>query len=775
MSRRRLLVPALLLFAVTLPAAADVDYGELRIRVTDPSGAALRTKIELICSASGYDRTFATTDAGTLLVTRLPFGVYRVEVNNQPFAPFTAEVPVHSAVPVDEAVHLELAAVVTKVDVRTADPVVDPAAVSSTERIGTREINDRTAFLPGRSVQDLIVSQPGWLFEGNAVLHPRGSEYQTQFVIDGIPFTDNRSPSFGPEVEADDIESISVATAGYSAEYGRKMGGVIELNTRRPDDPGLHGQLVLAGGSYQTASGFGDVQLVSGKNAFGGSAAGSITDHYLNPVVPENYTNHGTTGDFSGRYARDLTGSDRLTLSLRHETARFDVPNERLQQQAGQLQTRDNVETVGTGSYRHIFSAESLLSLSGMVRDTANDLASNTYPTPIAAFVNDGFREGYFKAAYTLHHGRHEFKLGAETDNTFLRENFSYNITNPDFFDDGTPLSFQFSARRPDLEQSAWVEDTVRLGNWSLRAGLRWDHYQLLLNQNALSPRISLARYFPVSGTVVHISYDRIFQTPSSPNILLSSSSEVQALSPDFLRLPVRPSRGNYYEAGFSQPLWKRARLDANLYRRSIRDLADDDQLLNTGVSYPISFNKALIYGADGKLSLIRTNRFSGYLSYSYMVGAVWFPVTGGLFLGDDAASAAIQTTGHFPNTQDQRNTVATRLQYSATHRLWFAAGAMYGSGLPFDYTGDQDTALAQYGPAVLSHINFDRGRIRPQLSLNSSLGLDLLNNNERTLSLQVTADNLADRLNVIDFGGLFSGNAIGPGRAIYARLRARF
>ncbi len=47
-------------------------------------------------------------------------------------------------------------------------------------------------------MQDLVNSQPGWLYEGNAVLHPRGSEYQTQFVVDGIPLTDNRSPGFGP-------------------------------------------------------------------------------------------------------------------------------------------------------------------------------------------------------------------------------------------------------------------------------------------------------------------------------------------------------------------------------------------------------------------------------------------------------------------------------------------------------------------------------------------------------------------------------------------------
>src|SRR6202012_2528528 len=146
--------------------------------------------------------------------------------------------------------------------------------------------------------------------EGNAVLHPRGSEYQTQFVIDGIPLTDNRSPSFGPEIEADDLDGLSIYTAGYPAEYGRKMGGVVELDTRRQTDSGLHGQLVLSGGSYDSASGFGRIQDVWGRNTLSATASGSMTDHYLNPVVPENYTNTGTIGDFSARYERDLIDRD---------------------------------------------------------------------------------------------------------------------------------------------------------------------------------------------------------------------------------------------------------------------------------------------------------------------------------------------------------------------------------------------------------------------------------------------------------------------------------
>src|SRR5206468_4898327 len=125
-------------------------------------------------------------------------------------------------------------------------------------------------------------------------------------------------------------------------------------------------------------------------------------------------------------------------------------------------------------------SPESLISASGMVRDNSNDLASNTHPTPIAVFSNNHFRDVYFKTGYTLHRGRHEVKVGAESDNVFLHENFRYSITNPDFFDDDTLPSFKFADHRPDLEQSAWAEDTVRFGNWTARAGLRWDHYQVV-------------------------------------------------------------------------------------------------------------------------------------------------------------------------------------------------------------------------------------------------------------------------------------------------------
>jgi len=766
----------LLLLLVVRPLMAQVRTGELRLRVTDSAGLGLKASVTVSSGASQYRNVFDTSAAGEVDVKALPYGIYLVSAEKTGFAVNSGTVEVRSSSPTTRTIMLAVASVATSVDVSGSAPLIDPYRPSSVMEIGSAQIRDRVGSLPGRSVQDLVNSQPGWLYEGNAVLHPRGSEYQTQFVVDGIPLTDNRSPSFGPEIEADDVESASVYTAGIPAEYGRKMGGVVELNTRREAADGLHGVAAISGGSYDTASGYVQMQDAWGKNALGASASGSMSAHYLNPVVQDNFTNRGTTGDFSVNFERDLTTSDRLSLSVRHELSRFEIPDELVQEQAGQLQTGDTFETMGTVRYQHVFSPDSLGTLAGMVRDNANDLYSNENSTPIIATQHNDFREGYFKAAYSLHYGRQEFKAGVEADTIFLHENFRYSITDPTQFDPGTPTSpVPFLATDADLEPSAFVEDLIRLGKWTVSAGLRWDHYQLLVNESAFSPRVSVGRYMPSLNMVLHASLDRVFQTPSFENILITSSHWINQIDPSVVHLPVQPSKGTYYEGGMTEGFKGRMSVDVNVYRRDVRNYADDDQLLNTGVSYPIAFDKAVIYGGEGKLTLVRLGKLSGYASYSYMLGNAWYPVTGGLFLGDDAVAALSQTTGHFPDSQDQRNTLRTRFRYQLASRLWFAAGATYGAGLPFAYEGDEPTALAEYGPEVISRINFARGRILPSLAANASLGADVYRHDRAAVRFQADGDNLNGRLNVIDFGGLFSGNAIAPGRSFALRLNTSF
>jgi hypothetical protein len=797
---KKTLMIAVLLWA--LPMFAQSTTGELRLTVTDPAGLGLKSAVELVSQGNEYHHIFTTDDQGNLDAKRLPYGIYQIQIHLEGFAPVSESVEIRSALPLDRTIRLKLASVSESVKVTESATLIDPYRAGSVNQMGSETIENRLTALPGRSMQDLVNSEPGWLYEGNAVLHPRGSEYQTQFVVDGIPLTDNRSPSFGPELEADDVESLKIYTAGIPAEFGRKMGGVVEVNTFKATQPGLHGQLTLSGGSFDTGGINTQDQYSWKANTLGVSASGNMTSHYLNPVVPENYTNTGTTGSFALSYERDLTQKDRLTLIVRHALSRYEVPNELVQENGallpnadntasvsvtgGQLQTGDNFETMGSVSYQHIFSSDAIGWLRGMVRDNSNDLSSNPLSWPLIAFQHNDFKEGYFNGSVSVHDGRHEWKAGVESDAIFLNENFNYvmphcaSASDPQcpitlgIFDVGTPTTFAFTGSRPDLEQSAYVQDAIRLGNWTVNAGLRWDHYQLLLNQNAVSPRVAVSRYFPSAGVNLHVSYDRVFQTPSFENILLSSSTAVLSLDPQVLRLPVQPSHGNYYEVGLTKAFFEKLRLDANIFRRDVNNYADDDQVLSTAISFPIAFRKAILYGAEAKLEVLHWWRFSGFASYSYIVGNAWYPVTGGLLLGDDVASALSQP-GHFPDSQDQRNTVRARIRYQIASRLWIAVGSEYNSGLPFQPDLTPQQYAQEYGQVVINHLNFNRDRVSPYLTENASVGADLYKKEKRSVRLQADCQNLSNKLEVIDFGGLFSGNAIGPQRSYSLRLVTNF
>jgi len=273
---------------------------------------------------------------------------------------------------------------------------------------------------------------------------------------------------------------------------------------------------------------------------------------------------------------------------------------------------------------------------------------------------------------------------------------------------------------------------------------------------------------------LLHASYDRVFQTPAMENLLLASSAQLNAIDPVVLRLPVRPARANYYEVGATKSVLGKLRIEANIFRRDFHNYPDDDTLLDTGVSFPIAFSHARIFGEELRLEVPQWWRFSGYLSYSNQSGIGSGPITGGLFLGSDAAGA-LTDSSQFAVSQDQRNTARARIRFQAEKRVWLAMNSEYGSGLPADATQDQAFLLAQYGSAILNRVNFDRGRTRPIFSLDLAAGAQLYRKELRSVSAQFQFSNVTDRVNVINFASLFSGTAVSVPRSISGGLKLTF
>jgi len=748
----------------------QVEMGEIRLSVTDATGLALPSSGTLISEATHTRRAFDTDSAGLATFHNLPFGVYRLTMQRPGFATFSSLVEVRSAVPREVHATLGVEALPTELTVTDSATLLDTHRTGVTSQIGEQQIREQQSTNPARGLLDLINMQPGWFFESGAVLHPRGSEYQTLFVVDGVPMDENRSPGFAPDLETGEVSEMSVLTGNFPAEYGRKLGGVIEVVTARDTRRGLHGSAELGGGSFDTVSGLVSTAYGWKRSNLTITADADRTDRYLDPPVLANYTNAGTSGALTGVYDWDISNADRIHASVHRRQTNFEVPNENLQQAAHQRQDRDGREDAGQVAWTHVFSASTLLTLRASVEDLSANLWSNTLATPIIASQQRGFRRGYVNATVSARKGRHDIKYGADAYYAPVSEALQYRITDGAFFDADTPRRFSFADSRLDREQAAFVQDNIRLGRLTVSAGLRWDRYSLAVNDSAFSPRLGVAYSVPGAGLVLRLSYDRVFITPAMENLLLASSPAVASLNDNVLRIPVRPSHGNYIETGFSKTLAGKMRLDASYYRRTFDNFADDDVLLNTGISFPIAFRSAEIRGVDVKLELPRWRRLSGFLSYSNLIGVAQLPVAGGFFLGDDISG--VLSGGAFPISQDQRNTARANLRVQASKRVWLSVTGEYGSGLPVEA---ENFDAAQFDPAILRQVNFAAGRVRPNFSLNAGAGVDLVKREHRAVRLSVGGENLTGRLNLINFAGLFSGTGIAPPRSVTARLQFAF
>lgn len=761
----------LLAALLALGQFAQANTGELRVTVTDTTGAALPGPVEVASPANEFRQQIDTDSSGVAVVRRLPFGSYRVAVSRTGFADVSQIVEVRSALPTEFHVMMNLSAVQTETTISAEAPLIDPHQPASVYRIGADTLQQRTTALPGRALPDLVNTQPGWLLEANGILHPRGSEYQTQYVVDGLPMTDNRSPVFAPEPGADDVHAMTIMTGGYPAEYGRKLGGVIEVVTAASARRGFGSSLSASVGSFDTASGDAIVEHGGEKSTISVTAAAAMTDRYLDPPVEENFTNHGSTASASMRFERDLSSSNRFGIILRHGSSQFLVPNEHVQQEAGQRQDRNSLENAAQFSIQRIFSSSIVGDVRGMVRDVSANLWSNPQSTPIIASQDRGFREFYLNGSVAGHRGAHEWKAGGDMSAGTVREDFAYTITNEDDFDSDVPIDFDFSDRRHNREQSLFVQDQIRRGPWTVNAGLRWDHYRLIVEDNAFSPRLAVAWSSPAKDLVLRASYDRAFQTPAIENLLLASTDEFERLGVETARLPVPTSHGNFFEAGLSKAVGGRARIDVTGFNRRMTDVADDDLLLNTGVSFPIAFQRANIYGAEAKLEFRQWKKLAGFAGYSYLHGVGELPVTGGLFLGEDIAQ--LDSSEKFPLTQDQRHTIRGRATYQFSPSAWIAVAGSYGSGLPFeDFDGTPEDAAGQFGQNVVDRVNFEKGRVRPNASLDIATGVTLNKSAKSALRLQAEVRNLTNRFDVINFAGLFSGTALAAPRSFSVRLR---
>src|SRR5207253_2146116 len=255
------------------------------------------------------------------------------------------------------------------------------------------------------------------------------SEYDVQYVVNGVPLFDNRSPAFGQSSNIEEFQSLNVRTGGYPAEFGLKLGGVIETATDEDAHPGLHGMASLQDGSFDSRAAFLSVRYGHRATSLALNGNAMMTDRYLDAPVQQNYTNRGAARGLSVILDREWSSLDRTRVYVSHSKTAFMVPNEVLQQLAGQRQDRTGEETIGHASHTHTFSPRVLGQFRAMARDTNARLWANPLSTPIRPAQDRGFREAYLAGSVSAHYGQHELKGGLEGWFSSTREDLSFHVT----------------------------------------------------------------------------------------------------------------------------------------------------------------------------------------------------------------------------------------------------------------------------------------------------------------------------------------------------------
>src|ERR1700732_3723882 len=248
----KILVPLVVIaFGLSLEWYAQVPGATLSGTTSDSSGSVIPgAQISIKNTATGITKDVLTDSDGYYTAPNLPPGTYEVKVTAKGFN--TAVSAVTLAVGAQQQLNIPMKVGETSqtVEVTGAAPQIELTSSTLSGQVESRTVLDLP--LNGRDWTSLATLQPGvnlietQIAYGDSGRGNRGFGAEltiscqrtttNNYRLDGISVNDyaNSGPGnvLGAALGVDAIEEFSVLTGGFSAEYGKPAGGVINAITK---------------------------------------------------------------------------------------------------------------------------------------------------------------------------------------------------------------------------------------------------------------------------------------------------------------------------------------------------------------------------------------------------------------------------------------------------------------------------------------------------------------------------------------------------------------
>jgi hypothetical protein len=786
-SQLRRVCRAIVLVAVTAigiaqPAAAQ-NVGTVVGTVKDPQGLTVPgATVTLTSRVSQTKQEAVADDVGRFSFGNVPFGTYLLSASLAGFSQVDQVIDVRSTVTLTRDVQLGVATVSETVNV-SADSLLEASSVGSHVSLGASLIDQLPSATPSKQLSSVLLSAPGFIPSQNGRIHVRGSHGQIQYVLDGVSLTDEFSEAFANPLDPQYVKSAAVMTGGIPAEYGNKLAAVVDITSRSGLDmpKRVFGTAAFNAGRFGALDGGLTVGgRLSSKVGYFLSGGASRTDRYLDPPTIDNFHNSGHGSRFTGKLEFRPSDADFVRVVASASASTFDVPNRPVSQALGvngRQQLSDDSQTV---TWLRQIGPSATLDLIGYRRAARAELGLSS-GVPLAATQDRTLDHQGGSAALSYSSGAHRFKAGFQAERNPVSEVFSVRATSTDIdaaallFDPrqgGRP--FDFIGRQVGSNIGAYVQDLVSpTAELHISAGIRIDRYSLLVTESAISPRLGVSYHIHRTETVLRGSYSRLFMPPFAENLLVSSSPETRALSPNSDiggGTDVRSERQHAFEIGVQQALGRHARLDVSFYRKNIRNVADVDQFTDTTVTFPIAVDRGRAQGIEARLDIPVVHGVNGYVSLSRASMINIAPLSGGLMLG-----APLKPGEEFFADHDQRWQSQFGVGYEHPSRRVFASfTGRFDSGIPFFLPADFDPATFE-DQLALSLVDLDSGRAKSRVLANVLVGTQLYRRGSTNLELQAGVVNAFDTTHVLNFLSIFNGTHYGPPRTWTTRLKVSF